>query len=56
MKVPLGRPPPALGSARKVTEVRWEENMQARTGGKTRDGHQVISFGWGEKETEKTTL
>ena len=42
MNVPLGRPPPALGSARKVTEVRRDENMQARTGGKTRDGHQVF--------------
>lgn len=51
MKVPLGRPPPALGSARKVTEVRRDENMQARTGGNTLDGHQVISLGW--KETSK---
>lgn len=45
MNVPLGSPPPALGSARKVTEVRRDENMQARTGGNTRDGLHVISFG-----------
>ena len=45
MKVPLGSPPPALGSARKVTEVSLEENMQARTGGNTLQGHQVISLG-----------
>lgn len=45
MKVPRGSPPPALGSARKVTAVRCEENMQARTGGKTREGLQVISLG-----------
>ncbi len=51
MNVPLGRPPPALGSARKVTEVKCEENMQARTGGKTRDGHHVISLGCGERKT-----
>ena len=43
--MPLGRPPPALGSARKVTEVRCEENMQARTGGNTREGLHVISLG-----------
>ena len=50
MKVPRGRPPPALGSARKVTEVRCEENMQARTGGNTLEGLQVISLGCiGEK-------
>lgn len=48
MKVPLGSPPPALGSAKKVTEVRRDENMQARTGGNTLDGHQVISLGWGK--------
>lgn len=53
MKVPLGSPPPALGSARKVTEVRRDENMQARTGGNTRDGHQVISLGWGDNPTKK---
>lgn len=45
MNVPLGSPPPALGSAKKVTEVRRDENMQARTGGNTLDGHQVISLG-----------
>jgi len=49
MKVPRGSPPPALGSARKVTEVRRDENMQARTGGNTLDGHQVISLGWDDK-------
>lgn len=56
MKVPLGSPPPALGSAKKVTEVRRDENMQARTGGKTLDGHQVISFGCYDKQIkgEKT--
>ena len=43
--MPRGRPPPALGSARKVTEVRCDENMQARTGGNTREGLHVISLG-----------
>lgn len=44
--MPRGRPPPALGSARKVTEVRCDENMQARTGGNTLEGFHVISLGY----------
>lgn len=45
MNVPRGSPPPALGSARKVTAARCDENMHARTGGNTLDGLQVISLG-----------
>lgn len=56
MKVPLGSPPPALGSAKKVTEVRRDENMQARTGGNTLDGHQVISLGWSCKQRDKISV
>lgn len=54
MKVPRGSPPPALGSARKVTDVRCEENMQARTGGNTLDGLHVISLGCVGENSQST--
>lgn len=50
MNVPRGSPPPALGSAKKVTAVRCDENMHARTGGNTLDGLQVISLGYKEEQ------